>query len=187
MKRHPRIWGVQHLPSDARRIIPVPSGGALVLCTHMLLYYAQVRCVRSGALGMLGDAQNRAALHGQTHSLYAAVQSANMQSSTCTRVLLAAAAIQGMNAPCSFAHIHPPPPTPTPHSHITKAGPAGGRGGARRSPGLLPTPASPGVQPHAGGALGDSRQACREVRLQHPPGEPVQRGGVPGGAWVGCA
>ncbi len=41
MKRHPRIWAAQHLPYDAHRVIPVPSGGALVLCTHMVLFFTQ--------------------------------------------------------------------------------------------------------------------------------------------------
>lgn len=41
-KRHPRIWAAQNLPWDAQRLIPVPTGGALVLCTHMVLFFAQV-------------------------------------------------------------------------------------------------------------------------------------------------
>ena len=40
-KRHPRIWGVQNVPSDAYKVIACPSGGALVLCTACILYYAQ--------------------------------------------------------------------------------------------------------------------------------------------------
>ena len=40
-KRHPRIWEVQNVPADAYRVISVPTGGVLVLCTTMILYYAQ--------------------------------------------------------------------------------------------------------------------------------------------------
>lgn len=40
-KRHPKIWGIQNVPSDAYRLIACPSGGALVLCSTCILYYAQ--------------------------------------------------------------------------------------------------------------------------------------------------
>ena len=41
-KRHPRIWGANNLPSDAYKLIAVPSGGALCLCVSgIILYYSQ--------------------------------------------------------------------------------------------------------------------------------------------------
>ena len=42
-QRHPKIWGATRLPSDAYRLVAVPSGGALVLCQNMILYHSQVR------------------------------------------------------------------------------------------------------------------------------------------------
>ena len=41
-KRHPKIWGATKLPSDAYALVSCPSsGGALVLCQSMVLYYEQ--------------------------------------------------------------------------------------------------------------------------------------------------
>jgi cleavage and polyadenylation specificity factor subunit 1 len=41
-KRHPKIWGATKLPSDAYAMVSCPSsGGALVLCQSMVLYYEQ--------------------------------------------------------------------------------------------------------------------------------------------------
>ena len=42
-QQHPKIWGATRLPSDAHRLVAVPSGGALVLCQNMILYHSQVR------------------------------------------------------------------------------------------------------------------------------------------------
>lgn len=40
-KRHPKIWSVQNLPSDAYRISAAPCGGALVFTPGLILYYTQ--------------------------------------------------------------------------------------------------------------------------------------------------
>ena len=42
-QRHPKLWHTTDLPSDAHRLIPVPIGGALVLCQSLVLYHSQVR------------------------------------------------------------------------------------------------------------------------------------------------
>ncbi|KAK9800221.1 hypothetical protein WJX73_000021 [Symbiochloris irregularis] len=40
-KRYPRLWAVDKLPADAMQLVPVRSGGALVLCQHLILFYTQ--------------------------------------------------------------------------------------------------------------------------------------------------
>lgn len=37
-----RIWSASKLPSDAYRLIPVHTGGALILCLNTILYIDQV-------------------------------------------------------------------------------------------------------------------------------------------------
>lgn len=41
-KRYPRLWSADRLPSDAMQLMPVRSGGTLVLCQHLVLFYTQV-------------------------------------------------------------------------------------------------------------------------------------------------
>ena len=41
-KRYPRLWSAEKLPSDATTLVPVRSGGTLVLCQHLVLFYTQV-------------------------------------------------------------------------------------------------------------------------------------------------
>ena len=41
-RRYPRLWAADRLPSDALQLVPVRSGGALVLCQHLVLFYTQV-------------------------------------------------------------------------------------------------------------------------------------------------
>lgn len=40
-KRHPKIWSVSNVPSDAFRLSAAPCGGVLVFTTAMVLYYTQ--------------------------------------------------------------------------------------------------------------------------------------------------
>jgi len=41
-QKHLQLWHAQKLPSDAHRVLPVPLGGALVLCQSLILYHSQV-------------------------------------------------------------------------------------------------------------------------------------------------
>lgn len=42
-QRVSEIWEAGELPSDAFRLLPVASGGALILCRHLIIFQAQVR------------------------------------------------------------------------------------------------------------------------------------------------
>lgn len=42
-QKHLRLWHAAGLPSGAHTLMPVPLGGALVLCHTLLLYHSQVR------------------------------------------------------------------------------------------------------------------------------------------------
>ena len=41
-QKHLRLWHTEDLPSDAHKLIPVPLGGAIVLCQSLMLYHSQV-------------------------------------------------------------------------------------------------------------------------------------------------
>lgn len=41
-QKHLRLWQATGLPSDSHKLIPVPLGGAVVLCQTMVLYHSQV-------------------------------------------------------------------------------------------------------------------------------------------------
>ena len=40
-RRHPRIWHIADIPSDAHRLTAVPSGGVLIITSTCILYYNQ--------------------------------------------------------------------------------------------------------------------------------------------------